>query len=247
MWIFDLLFGKKNAEVKNVEAQKYEDEALVMMAAKLKEKFDQGENANPESEEVLRKIRWYSAEATRLKKEHPDKAIEILRKQERLSAAFSGMAAGMEVRERIATVLYEAGRFEEAWSLLMDEYARLRRWELPGGAGGKKDFERNLAALHLYRKMRTCAERMRDYRMGVVFAMAEMYAGAENHVHTMGEYGYETEPKWVPVEKNLKRANMETALPALRELFARYSSCGMTCEKCWKMVDEVIAVLRECP
>ncbi len=60
-------------------------------------------------------------QATQLKKTAPDEAIRLLREAESIERDNNPNATGQPQRLRIATVLYEAGRFNEALEILQAE------------------------------------------------------------------------------------------------------------------------------
>ena len=91
--------------------------------------------APPTDDPRMRKIAELGKEATAAKKTDPDRALELLQEVEHLQRELLlHPKALLDTRLRMATVLYENGRFDEAETMLLGELANARRMTISAAA-----------------------------------------------------------------------------------------------------------------
>ncbi|MBO4620328.1 MAG: hypothetical protein J5654_09495 [Victivallales bacterium] len=88
-------------------------------------------DGQPFDDSFFEDVRGLEKQATQLKKDSPDEAIELLKQAEQLELAHGWDPFGpLMLRLRIATICYEHGRFSEASKLLMLEFRKAREIQI---------------------------------------------------------------------------------------------------------------------
>ena len=104
--------------------------------------------------------------AKQLKDEKPDKAIQLLKKAEKLmkKADFKPVSL-LEIRLAIVTILYEHEQNEEAEKMLLDELEQAKKWKIGRHEvkAAEKIYKERLKSLHNIEK--TLGEKNRDYEL----------------------------------------------------------------------------------
>jgi len=173
--------------------------------------------------------------ATAVKKEKPDEAMAALRQAEALQKqAGAHLYTQLQTRLRMATVMYENGKFDDAERFLLLELETARRLQLEKRADGPADFDRNLYCKAIYTKLRTCYELAKRFDKALVFAMAQVYAEYENSLHI----DLERQPDFKPVLRCLKKLGREDDMERLQAVFGKYARKPDS-TKCWRMIDEI--------
>lgn len=199
-------------------------------------------------------------QASELKATNPDEAIRLLEKAHEIQVKQG--TSGLETRLRIATVLYENRRFDEAEKVLTDEYLKARKWvigkdeiaeserrykerlrmgisapyEKKREGAENPDFWRNLYCKSIYSKLRVCYEKQKKYAAALPYALAEAYAVYENRTHNI--YCDAPQADFKAVIHCLKKLEMENDMPKIENVFSKYAK-NPDSEKCWRMIDEV--------
>lgn len=203
--------------------------------------------------------------ATAVKKEKPDEAIELLHQAEAILKKAGFGTSG--IRLRIATVLYEAKRFDEAEALLLEEYRAARKWVI-----GKREFDAADAKYHerirdtkrLYGKIADhernrngdeCADFYRNlhckdiyaklrtcYERAKRFDKALPFAMAEAYAGYENRchdmYADDPQPDYKAVLRCLKKLGREDDMERLQAVFGKYAR-EPDSTKCWRMIDEI--------
>lgn len=102
--------------------------------------------------------------AKQLKDEKPDKAIQLMKKSEKLmkKADFKPVSL-LGIRLAIVTILYEHERNEEAERMLLDEFEQAKKWKIGRHEvkAAEKIYKERLKSL--YNLEKTSGEKIRDY------------------------------------------------------------------------------------
>ena len=148
----------------------------------------------------------------------------------------------LDTRLRMATTMYENGRFDEAEKFLLAELAAARRMKSKATTTPHPDFERNLYCLAIYSKLRTIYTKMRRHDQALVFALAEAYAKYENSTHN--EYCDAPAPDFSAVDKILHKLGRDADSQQWRDFLLGYAAPEPTCEGCWAMIDAARSVCK---
>ena len=203
-----------------------------------------------------------------MKVKDPDKAVALLRRAEVLQRK-AGLHKSLllQTRLRIATVLYESGRFEEAGTALLEKLRAARKWVI-----GREDIE---AADKKYQERiritREFDSKLKDYerkrnidenpdfernlyckeiysKLRVFYEKFERFDKALPFAMAEAYPKFENQthdmceddpkPDFKQVLRCLKKLKRETEMQDLEEIFWKYAKKPDS-TLCWRMIDEL--------